>query len=284
MPPASAPNDEQDRIAARATRRHAAPHRTAALSVADFPPSRVESRYHAAGGEVSVRALTTSEKQRLFEGHALFGLLAPRDVDALLSHARFEHYAAGRLIFAKGSPGRSMMALLAGSVRIGATSSNGREVVLAILNAGEIFGEMALLDGGERTADATAMSDCDLLVVDQRDFIPFLKSRSDLCIKFLRLLTQRLRRTDEMVETALFERLDSRLARALVQLASDGGSDKVAKPPFRVCVSQLELSGIVGAARENVNKQLRAWQRAGLLELGKRIIIIPDLDALEALI
>ncbi len=69
-----------------------------------------------------------------------------------------------------------------------------------------------------------------------------------------------------------------------MQLASDSGSDKVAKPPFQVRVSQLELSGIVGAARENVNKQLRAWQRAGLLELGKRIIVIPNLDALAALI
>jgi CRP/FNR family cyclic AMP-dependent transcriptional regulator len=155
---------------------------------------------------------------------------------------------------------------------------------LAILNAGEIFGEMALLDGGERTADATAMKDCDLLVLDQRDFIPFLKSRSDLCIEFLKLLTQRLRRTDTMVETALFERLDSRLARALVQLACDGGSNKAMKPPCQVRVSQLELGGIVGASRENVNKQLRAWQRAGLLELGKRMIVIPDPHALEALI
>src|SRR5205085_7683286 len=135
--------------------------------------------------------------------------------DALLSHARFEHYAAGRLIFAKGAPGRSMMALLAGSVRIGSTSSSGREVVLAILNAGEIFGEMALLDGGERTADAVALSDCELLVIDRREFIPFLQDRSDLCIAFLRLLSQRLRRTDELVEAAMFERLESRLAKAL---------------------------------------------------------------------
>jgi len=148
-----------------------------------------------------MRALTAGEKQRLFEGHALFGILAPVDVDALLSHARFEHYPAGRLIFARGSPGRSMMATLSGSIRISTTAPNGREVVLAILNAGEIFGEMALLDGGERTANAIAMSDCDLLVIDQRDFIPFLKSRNDLCIGLLKLLSQRLRRTDELVET-----------------------------------------------------------------------------------
>src|SRR5947207_4349571 len=117
-----------------------------------------------------MRALTAADKRKLFEGHALFGILSAKDVDALLLHARFEHYPAGRLIFAKGSPGRSMMAVLAGNIRISSASSNGHEVVFAILNAGEIFGEMALLDGGERTADATAMNDCDLLVLDQRDF------------------------------------------------------------------------------------------------------------------
>ena len=231
-----------------------------------------------------MRTLTATEKQRLFEGHVLFGILAPDDIDALLSHARFEHYPAGRLIFAKGSPGRSMMAVLIGSIRIATTAANGREVVLAILNAGEIFGEMALLDSGERTADAFAMSDCDLLVIDQRDFSPFLKRRSDLCIAFLRLLSQRLRRTDELVKTALFDRLESRLARALVRLASDGCADSDAAPPFELLVSQQELSGIAGASRENVNKQLRVWQRAGFLELGKRRVVIRDIEALEELI
>jgi len=228
--------------------------------------------------------LTAQKKRELFEGHALFGILAPEDVDALLTRARFEQYPAGRLIFARGSPGRSMMAVLSGSIRISTTSPHGREVVLAILNAGEIFGEMALLDGGDRTADAIAMSDCELLVIDQRDFIPFLKSRSDLCIAFLRLLSQRLRRTDELVEAAMFERLEGRLAKALVGLASAGASGNKAAPRLELQVSQQELSAIVGASREKVNKQLRMWQRVGVLELSKRRVVIRDLGALEELI
>jgi CRP-like cAMP-binding protein len=155
--------------------------------------------------------------------------------------------------------------------------------VLAILGAGEIFGEMALLDGGERTADALTMSDCDLLVIDQRDFIPFLKARADLCIALLRLLSQRLRRTDELVEAAMFERLDRRLAKTLFQLASTGETDNDAKARLELKVSQQELSEIVGASREEVNRQLRAWERAGVLELGRRRLLINDLDALEEL-
>jgi CRP-like cAMP-binding protein len=231
-----------------------------------------------------MRALTAQQKQRLFQGHALFGMLLPEDIDALLARARIEQYPNGHLIFAKGSPGRSMMAVLSGSIRISTTSPSGREVVLAILNPGEIFGEMALLDDGERTADATAIGDCELLVVDQREFIPFLKGRGDLCIGLLKVLSQRLRRTDELVEAAVSARLESRLAKALIRLASATDPMNGAERPLQLELSQHELGGIVGASREKVNKQLRAWQRAGLLDLAKRRVVIRDLDALEELV
>jgi len=229
-----------------------------------------------------MRALTSRDKHSLFKGHALFGHLAPVDIDALLSHARLEQHQAGRTVFIKGSPARSMMAVVAGSIKISATAQGGREVVLAIINAGEIFGEIALLDGGARTADATAISDCELLVIDRREFIPFLERRSDLCLALLRLLCQRLRQTDDQIEAALFERLDTRLARVLLRLAKScfGASPS---PPMQLNVSQHELAGMVGATRERVNKQLHAWQRDGLVDLGKRLIVIRDATAIEAL-
>lgn len=225
-------------------------------------------------------APTANERRRLFEGHALFGKLPPDDLDALLSHARVEHFASGRQIFAKGSPGRSMMAILAGSVRISAPSPAGHDIVLAILNPGEIFGEIAVLDGQDRTADATAVADSYLLVLDHRDFVPFLERRADLCILFLRLLCQRLRLTDRQVAEAMFGRLEDRMAKALVRLA--GG---VARPGSGTVLrlSQQELAGMVGATRESVNKQLQIWQASGKLRLGKRLIEIPDLAAIEAL-
>ncbi len=225
-------------------------------------------------------APTATEKRRLFEGHALFGKLPPDDLDALLSHARVEHFAAGREIFAKGSPGHSMMAILAGNVRISAPTPAGHDIVLAILNPGEIFGEIAVLDGQDRTADATAIADSYLLVLDHRDFVPFLERRADLCILFLKLLCQRLRLTDRQVAEAMFGRLEDRMAKALVRLASSSarpGSGAVLR------LSQQELAGMVGATRESVNKQLQIWQGAGKLRLGKRLIDIPDLAAIETL-
>src|ERR1700722_9115761 len=122
-------------------------------------------------------APTSRKKRELVEGHAIFECLSKTDLDALLTHARVEHYRAGHKIFAKGSPGRSMMAILRGSVRISAPSSAGRELVFTTLQPGEVFGEIALIDGQERTADATAITDCEALVLDQREFVPFLERR-----------------------------------------------------------------------------------------------------------
>lgn len=229
-----------------------------------------------------MRSAILSENRKLLEGRGFFSLLSQNDLDAVLSHARNEHHPAKQLIFAKGSPGRSMMAILRGSIKISLPSVAGREIVLAIIEAGEIFGEMALLDGSERTADATAITDCDLLVIDHRDFMPFLERRGDLCIILLKLLCQRLRQTNAHVEGALFERLDARLARVLIRLSVSTDGPK--QGPRRVHISQSELAGMLGAARESVNKHLHAWQRAGLLELGKRgEIVIPDLTAIEKL-
>lgn len=222
-----------------------------------------------------------SEKRRVFEGHALFGKLPESDLDALLLHARVEHYAAGRMIFAKGSPGRSMMAILTGSIRISTPSPAGPDILLTMLSAGEVFGEIALLDGADRTADATAITDCELLVLDHRDFIPFLERRADLCVLFLKLLCQRLRRTDQQLQEAMFGRLEGRIAMALVRLAQDEPRLGVKGAALRI--TQQELAGMVGAARESVNKQLHVWQKEGLLRLGKRLIEIDDLAALETL-
>ena len=226
-------------------------------------------------------APTPDEKRRLFEGHALFGKLLPSDLDGLLLHARVERFPAGREIFAKGSPGRSMMAILSGDVRISTLSPTGREIVLTLLKTGEVFGEIALIDGEDRTADATAITDCDLLVLDHRDFMPFLERRADLCILFLKLLCQRLRQTDRQVEDHAFGRLDSRVAKALVRLANSVAPAGASGASLRI--SQQELAGMVGATRESVNKQLQIWQTAGILRLGKRLIVIPDIAAVASL-
>jgi CRP/FNR family cyclic AMP-dependent transcriptional regulator len=226
---------------------------------------------------------TANEKRELVDGHALFAGLSRADLDALLAHARVEHYSAGRKIFEKGAPGRSMMAILRGSVRISASSASaGRELVLTILQPGEIFGEIALLDGQRRTANATAVTDCELLVLDRREFVPFLEHRPDVSLRLLKVFCHRLRHTNEHVEHAVFEHMDRRLARTLLQLASNTPREGKTDPSYSVRVSQKELADMVGATRESVNKKLRGWQSAGLVRLDSRLIVITDIAAIEA--
>src|SRR2546429_3516649 len=162
------------------------------------------------------------EKRQIFERHFLFGKLSAGEIDSLISYSRVERYPAGREIFDKGSPGQSLMAVLRGSIKISSLSSEGKEFVFGIINAGEIFGEIAVLDGEERSADATAMTDCELLVLNRRDFLPVLQNRADLCMILLRILCQRLRQTSEQVEDVVFRHPRSRRPKTWLRIARHG--------------------------------------------------------------
>ena len=129
---------------------------------------------------------TQQEKRQIFERHLLFGKLSASEINSLISYSRLEHYPSGREIFAKGSPGQSLVAVLRGSIKISSLSDEGKEIIFNIINAGEIFGEIAVLDGEERSADATAMNDCELLVLNRRDFLHLLENRADLCMIMLK--------------------------------------------------------------------------------------------------
>src|SRR5262249_59439423 len=109
-----------------------------------------------------------------------------------------------------------------------------------------IFGEIAMLDGGERSADAVAMTDCEILVVHRRDFMPILEKRADICLILLRILCQRLRQTSEQVEDVLFRHLESRVAKALLHLAEGATSHAAPGSSIELHVSQRELGNIAG--------------------------------------
>lgn len=227
---------------------------------------------------------TYQEKRQLFERNFLLGKLSPNEIDALLRYSRVERYPAGEEIFAKGSPGNSMMIVLRGSVRISSISLTGKEIVLNIINAGQIVGEIATLDGGERSGDAVAMTDCELLVLNRRDFMPFLENHADICLMLIKILCQRLRQTSEQVEDLQFRHLEGRIAKALLHLSERSGSSGVDGRVLELHMSQSELANIVGSSRESVNKQLQAWHKAGFIDLAKGSIVIRDPAALEQLI
>ena len=226
---------------------------------------------------------TYEEKRQIFERHFLLGKLSGDEIDTLLHYTRVERYPAGSEIFSKGSPGSSMMAVLCGTLKMSSVSADGKEVVFNLMNPGDCFGEIALLDGEARSTDAVAMTDCELLMLYRRDFMPILEKRADICLILLKVLCQRLRQTTEQVEDVLFRHLESRIAKALLHLAESASLHSV-QGIVDLHVSQRELGNIAGCSRESVNKQLQIWHRAGLIDLSKGSIVIRDIAAIERLV
>jgi len=215
------------------------------------------------------------DARRLLAQCSLFGGLTPDERNGLVSRAHLRRFESGETIFLMDSPGDAMMAILEGHVRISVPSPEGKEIVLAILHPREVFGEIALLDGKGRTADARAMSRCSIAVLDRRDVLSFFERQPNAWPKLVEVLCDRLRRTDQhLAEMALLE-IPLRLAKTLLRLlAEDTGGERIA-------LSQRELGNIVGASRESVNKCLNEWQRRGIVTIEDNFITIANRKVLE---
>ena len=224
---------------------------------------------------------STLAHRQLLRSSPFFSRLGDSEADAILAQATVARYAEGGLIFAKGDPGNSMMAVLHGRVMISSPSVDGRQVVLTTFREGDVFGEIALLDGKERTADATAATDCELLVVARRSLLALLERRPEIAHQLLIVLCDRIRRPNEQVEDFAFLHLETRIAKALLRLVQEEGQRTPASH-LGLKISQRALGEIVGSSRESVNKHLQDWKRSGIIELEKGSILIRDAEALAA--
>jgi CRP/FNR family cyclic AMP-dependent transcriptional regulator len=216
-----------------------------------------------------------SDKLALLRNHVLFRELPPPVLEHLGTYMKRRAVPRGTIIFAKGDAGTGLMGVLSGSVKISVASTEGRDIILNIIHAGEIFGEMALLDGQPRSADATAISDCELMVLERREFVPFLQSQPDVMLKLLEILCSRVRRTSDQLQDLSFLSLPIRLAKTLLQLAAVA---ETSVPKGKMAITQRELSEIVGRSRESTNKQLREWAKRGWIRLhwGGVTLLLPD--------
>jgi CRP-like cAMP-binding protein len=176
-----------------------------------------------------------------------------------------------------------MMVVRKGSVRISVSSGNGRELTLAIVRKNEMFGEIALLDRMERTADATAMTTCELAILQRREILSFLKCHPETLLRLVDLLCSRLRRTDQHIADLALLPVPIRLAKALLRLARADGRATNSYVGMQIELSQRDLSMMVGTARESINKYLRLWQSHGLIQLKRSAIVILDQGAIEDL-
>jgi CRP-like cAMP-binding protein len=221
-----------------------------------------------------VARLERDARRNALQACPLFSAMKPEELDEILKFASERRYRRGQTILQRGDPGSSMMAVLRGRVRISSVSSDGKELTLNVINPGEVVGEIALLDGEPRSADATAIEDTLLLVVERRHFLPFLRQNEDLYLRLLAVLCRRLRRTSmALEEIALFD-LPVRLARVLLKLGDDYGRPTPQGTRIELKLSQRDLSNLVASSRESVNKQLRTWREAGVVHFEEGLLVL----------
>jgi CRP-like cAMP-binding protein len=225
----------------------------------------------------SLTAKAVLQRNYLFRG------LPEASLDRVAALATRRAYAKGTVIFAQGDAGDALFGVAAGRVRISASGAGGQEVFLNIMEPGDTFGEIAVMDGLPRTAGATALDDAAVIVIKRPDFLQLLEREPRLAIHLLKLLCERLRWTSELVEESAFLAGPARLAKRLMILASlHGRAASIGHLELRI--SQAELARFLGISRQIVNQHLSDWRRQGWVELGRSQIVIRNAEALRRMI
>jgi CRP/FNR family cyclic AMP-dependent transcriptional regulator len=235
-------------------------------------------RIAPAGAGVSLYAsgvpLSPANRLDLLRNVELFDGLDEKQLRGICEVVRTKKLKRKEELFHKGDEGRQVFIIMDGKLKALTTSVDGDDVVFSILGPGEVFGEIALLGGTQRTATVSAIEACELLVIDRRDFMAFLVTHPDISANLLQVLALRLKRVSELVEDTLFLNLPLRLAKKLNALSRLYGQAVEGGVRVDLKLSQEEWGDLVGATRESINKQVRSWVEQGMVRVDKGYIVI----------
>ena len=216
------------------------------------------------------------ETIRLMSRNRILHCLRPEDLRTLVRQSTLLGFREREPVFSQGEEGRSVMVVLDGFIKLSACTVGGREVVLELVGPGRVFGELAVLNGWRRAADAQTLSPAQLLSIDARLFTQTLARVPEAMFGLLRVLSRRLRRTTEQVADVVDLPGPQRLAKALIKLAALSSHPVGGGLQIDVQLSQRELGAMTGLTRESINKHLSAWRDEGLIRISYRNITLMD--------
>ena len=225
--------------------------------------------------------LPTGHPHSILARHDALGLLSRQERQAMLRWSVIRRLDRQEVLLRRGDPSRSVVMVLTGYIKLFATCPE-RDVVLDIVGPGDIFGEVAVLNGRPLQADAATLTRCQILAIDGRQFAHTLERSPDGPAIVTRLVSERLLRATDLVTDALGLPAPARLAKALLRLASlrpSSGEDEGG--PLRM--SQSDLGAMAGVTRESVNKLLSSWRHAGWIALSNGCVVSVDVEALSRL-
>jgi CRP-like cAMP-binding protein len=197
---------------------------------------------------------------------ALFGSLTEQDRAAIVARMRHVQFQPDQMIFSRGDPGRDIYLVLEGRIRLSVLSSEGRELSFDHAGPGHVFGEIATLDGGERTAGATAIGRVQAMSLPREVMMELIERNPKVAVAAIRFLCQRLRDTDERLEAIALHRIEVRLARLMLSaMKLQAVEPKDGKAKLDVGMSQSEIGLLIGASRPKVNIALTALESIGAI-------------------
>lgn len=225
-----------------------------------------------------------NNRSALLASHYMFKDLPPELIDRIAKLAVTKNIRPGETLFFKNDDGDALYGILDGRIRISTGTAGGQELVLNIIEKDEIFGEIALLDGKPRTADAIAITDCELMVIHRRDVKQLIEQETALAIHFLELAGERLRWLSDRIEDAAFLDVAARLAKQLLHMAEISGEQTSEGVIVKLQPSQAELGQMLGTSRISISKHLRRWRDRDWVSLRRGVVLIKDRESLQNII
>ena len=211
----------------------------------------------------------------------LFGTFQPADHEQLAGLLRRRNLKKGDVLFRKGDEGTALYIIIKGRIKITVPSKLGDEITLAILGQSDFFGEMALLDSLPRSADATAVEETLLYVLNRSDFLSFLIHNENAVRSILYALSSRLRKTDDFLTEVCFLNISARLARRLLEMSESLIRENNPGASMELKLTQKDLASLLGTTRETINRELKILRDRGIVSTSRNLITIHNLELLK---
>jgi CRP/FNR family transcriptional regulator, cyclic AMP receptor protein len=229
-------------------------------------------------------SLTLDQKKALLQEHFLLRHLSEGDLAKLADRTEIKAFAPDTVIFSRGDPAQTMMVVVTGKVQISSPAMEGDKIIFATMHPGDVFGEIALIDGHDRSTDAIATEATEVLLLNRDDFIRVLENNPKLSIDLLRVLCTRIRHTNELLEDFSLIDLRRRLAKRL-SYVNESSARLPGGLKMNVRVAQDELVAMMGISQhETIIKQLMLWDQQGIIEIDRGWITVRNHDALKEIL
>lgn len=223
-----------------------------------------------------------SREEQLLRSATLFGGMDAESVRSLVSAMTRREYVKGETIFREGDDGQAMYIIVKGKVKLARTARDGRENLLALLGAGDMFGELSVFDPGPRLSRAHAVDDSIVYELPKPVLDSWLEDHLEMSRHMLRALAQRIRRTSNTMADLIFSDVPGRVAKAILDLGHRFGRMERGHVTVRHGLTQEELAQLVGASRETVNKALADFASRGWIDVHIGAVEVYEPERLRA--